>query len=67
MAVVKIANTYNRVEYQGLSTDTKPSAASGTTFLEVNTGVRWKVHKGQWVEDLELVNALIIALREVGR
>lgn len=68
MAVTKWAVTAdNRYVVQGLSTDTKPSAPSGSTFYEVNTGAKWICHKGQWMEDLSLIYALTQAMRESGR
>lgn len=65
MAVVKIGRETDMFAYQGLSTDTKPSAASGSSFFEVNTGAQWVMHKGQWIEDLRLTYSLIQALREL--
>jgi hypothetical protein len=65
MAVVKIGKQDDMFAYQGLSTDTKPSASSGSSFYEVNTGVQWVMHKGQWIEDIRLTYALIQALREL--
>ena len=65
MAVVKIGKQDDMYSYQGLSTDTKPSASSGSSFYEVNTGVQWVMHKGQWIEDIRLTYALIQALREL--
>lgn len=51
MAVEKtgIAITGARSEWQGLSTDTKPTAANpGDTFLELDTNKKYTYGSGQW-------------------
>lgn len=43
--------------------DTKPTnPAEGSTGYEVNTGLRWIYHDGNWVEDISLIYALTEAL-----
>ena len=64
MAVSKWRASADLYVCQGLSTDTKPSVASGSTFYEINTGIRWVSHKGSWVEDISMIYALTQALRE---
>ena len=58
-------------EFKGLSTDTKPTAATmgdeayvGSEFYEMNTGLMWIWDGTEWVEDLRLFRAMVDALAE---
>ena len=62
---VKVIPIPSPRRYNFLSTDTKPAdTAEGTEGFEVNTGVKWIYHNGEWYENLELFNALKLALAE---
>lgn len=67
MAVKKIA-TIQR--WLGLSTDTKPTSADvGSTFLDINTGIRWIYNNYAWVPESVLpettINYKQISLNQV--
>jgi len=58
-------------KWHGLSTDTKPTAATmgdeayvGNEFYEINTGLLWIWNGTEWVEDLRLFRAIVDALAE---
>ena len=55
MAIVKVGkqSTLDKHEYQGLSTDTKPTLTAnntGSTFFELNTKKAFLWHIDSWIE-----------------
>lgn len=48
----------NDVDFQGLSTDVKPSGPNGSTYHIIDTGEVLVCHEGIWSQDLRLIKAL---------
>lgn len=62
MAVTVIGD---KQEIIGLSTDARPSltvAKAGSTFTELDTGMKYVWSGTEWVEDLTMYNAVKMAL-----
>jgi hypothetical protein len=54
-------------EFLGLSTDTRPVltvAKTGSTFTEIDTGMKYVWVGSGWVEDLTMYHAVKMALEE---
>jgi hypothetical protein len=55
----------DKQEIIGLSTNTRPSltvAKAGSTFTELDTGMKYVWSGTEWVEDLTMYNAVKMAL-----
>jgi len=59
MAIFEIDISQRKIQYNGLSSDERPSDASeGSTYHAVDTGEQEIYHDGMWMTDLRLSRAL---------